>query len=251
MKYMGSKSRHAEEILKNIFKYSKKEQSYIEPFCGGCNVIDKVKNGIRIANDSNEYLIEMWKALQNGWIPKVSYSEEEYKDISKNKEKYPKYLVGYVGFNVSYAGKFFGGFARNKDRSRNYSEEAYNNITKQIPNIKDIIFYNKNYNDFPIPKNSIIYCDPPYENTTKYGGTDKFNHLEFWEWCRIKVKEGHQVFISEYNAPEDFVCIWSKKVSSSVDQNTGGKTNIEKLFIHISEYEKRKELLLNNGLFSF
>ncbi len=250
MKYMGSKSRHAKEILPVILRYRKKEQPYVEPFCGGCNVVDKVK-GIKIANDSNEYLIEMWKALQNGWIPPRFVSEEEYRDISKNKDKYPKYLVGYVGFNITYAGKFFGGYARNKERTRNYSEEAYNNITRQIQKIKDIKFYCGNYDVFQIPDNSIIYCDPPYQDTTKYNGTDIFDYDRFWDWCRLKIKEGHQVFISEYNAPEDFVCIWSKSVSSSVDQDTGSKQNIEKLFIHINEYKKRTERMSNNSLYNF
>lgn len=247
---MGSKNRHAKELLLIILKYRKNEQPYIEPFCGGCNIIDKVK-GLRIANDINEYLIEMWKVLQYGWIPPKYISEEEYKDISKNKDKYPKYLVGYVGFNITYAGKFFGGYARNKERTRNYSEEAYNNITKQVLKIKDIIFYNKSYDSFPIPNNSVIYCDPPYQNTTEYNGTNIFDYDKFWDWCRLKVKDGHQVFISEYDAPKDFICVWSKKVSSSIDQNTGGKQNIEKLFIHIDDYNKRMKKFLDNSLYNF
>ena len=46
-------------------------------------------------------------------------------------------------------------------------------------------------------------------------------------------KSGHQVFISEYNAPEDFECIWQKEVKSSLSANGeigGNKTSIEKLF---------------------
>lgn len=239
MKYMGSKNKYAIEILNIINKYRKKNQPYVEPFCGGCNVIDKVK-GIRIANDTHEYLICMWKALEKGWYPPKFVSEENYKDILKNKDKYPKFLVGYVGFNASYAGKYFGGYARNKERTRQYSEEAYRNITNQIPNIIGIKFYNKDYSNFPIPDNSIIYCDPPYQNTTNYSKTDKFNYIEFWNWCRLKVKEGHQIFISEYNAPKDFICIWSKNVNSSINQNPSAKQNIEKLFVHETQIKKYK-----------
>jgi len=42
MKYMGSKSRHAKEILSIILKERKPDQWYVEPFVGGANVIDKV-----------------------------------------------------------------------------------------------------------------------------------------------------------------------------------------------------------------
>jgi len=87
-----------------------------------------------------------------------------------------------------------------------------------------------------IPKNSIIYCDPPYENTTKY--KDSFDHAEFWRWCRDKAADGHKVFISEYTAPKDFKCVWSKSAKSSLSANGecgGSKSSIEKLFIHESQ----------------
>ena len=37
MKYMGSKSRIANEILPIILKNRKPNQYYVEPFCWGCN----------------------------------------------------------------------------------------------------------------------------------------------------------------------------------------------------------------------
>jgi len=43
------------------------------------------------------------------------------------------------------------------------------------------------------------------------------------------VTKGHIVFISEYNAPEDFECIWSTKIVSSLTRDTGSKIGIEKL----------------------
>jgi DNA adenine methylase len=48
----------------------------VEPFVGGANVIDKVQ-GKRIGGDKNEYVIALFKALQNGWIPPKNVSEEE------------------------------------------------------------------------------------------------------------------------------------------------------------------------------
>ena len=53
VKYMGSKSRHAKDILPIILKYRKKDQWYVEPFVGGGNMIDKV-NGNRMGADYNE-----------------------------------------------------------------------------------------------------------------------------------------------------------------------------------------------------
>ena len=59
------------------------------------------------------------------------------------------------------------------------------------------------------------------------------NHADFCEWCRTMSKKGHKIFISEYNAPEDFECIWEKGLSSSLSANGksgGNKKSVEKLF---------------------
>ena len=57
------------------------------------------------------------------------------------------------------------------------------------------------------------------------------DHDNYYEWCREMKKQGHTIFISEYNMPEDFICVWeSNPISSSLTKNTGSKKSIEKLF---------------------
>jgi DNA adenine methylase len=237
MKYMGSNARYAKEILPIILKDRKPEQWYIEPFAGGMNLIDKVE-GNRIANDINYELIQMWEALVNDdWLPNKHISREVYNKIRTDKANYEPWLVGWVGFNCSYSGKYFGGYAgqvKTKDGTiRDYQAEAHKNTKKQIPNLKGVVFTNKEYWDLQIPPNSIIYCDPPYQNTTKYS-TD-FDHNLFWEWVRNMSKQGHSVWVSEYNAPYDFECVWEKKARSSLSANGkigGSKISTEKLFMY-------------------
>ena len=96
----------------------------------------------------------------------------------------------------------FAGEVNTNGGVRNYQKEALVNIQKQSLNLSKIIFKRGStpYNKLNIIPNSIIYCDIPYFGTTKY--KDDFDHAEFWEWCRIKVQQGHKVFISEYNAPK-------------------------------------------------
>lgn len=232
---MGSKNRFAKELLPIILKDRKPNQWYVEPFVGGANMIDKV-DGNRLGADFNEYLAEMWLSLTDGWTPKEHYTKEEYMDIKNNKENYPKYLVGYVGINCSYSGKWFGGYAgvtKTKQGIRDYQKEAFNNVEKQLKDLRNVVFKYSDYKDLRLPSNCIIYCDPPYEGTTKY--KDDFNHNEFWEWCRQKSKEGNQVFISEYNAPKDFKCVWEKQAKSSLSANGkigGNKVSTEKLFVY-------------------
>ena len=230
MKYMGSKARFAKEILPIILKDRKSEQQYVEPFAGGMNMICEV-NGNRIANDIHYYLIEMWKELYNGWQPH-KVSSNTYHIVRLNREQYAPHIVGCVGFNCSYSGKWFDGFAGETKTKigavRDYQTEAINNVVKQVEKMKGVTFQNKPYYELELPPNSIVYCDPPYEGTTKY--KDDFNHVVFWDWCREKAKQGHIVFVSEYNAPNDFECVWQKEIVSSLTQDTGSKKVVEKLF---------------------
>lgn len=230
MKYMGSKNRIAKEILPIILKDRKQNQYYVEPFVGGFNMIDKV-DGLRIALDINKYLIALFQEIQKGWYPPEFVSESEYNLVKNNKDKYSMHYVGFVGFGCSYSGKWFGGYARGNDNNgnpRNYCDESRRNLLKQAKDIKGVFIENKSYYSIILPENSIIYCDPPYQGTTKY--KDKFDHERFWNWCREMKSEGHTIFISEYNAPKDFKCIWQKEIVSSLTKDTGSKKAIEKLF---------------------
>ena len=225
MKYMGSKNRIAKYLLPIILKDREEGQYYVETFCGGCNLIDKV-DGNRIANDYHYELIEMFKALQSGWIPPKDVSEIEYHKTKLIKDN--PALVGYVGFNLSFSGKWWGGYARDGAGIRNYGVEAFNNVMKQLPALASVEFTQGSYEELTIPDKSIIYCDPPYRNTTKYKDCIDYSH--FYQWCRDRKAEGHTIFISEYAMPDDFICVWQKEQVSSLTKDTGSKRAIEKLF---------------------
>lgn len=244
MKYMGSKARIAKHILPIILRDRKEGQWYVEPFVGGANMIDKV-DGNRIGYDSNEYLISLLIELKNGWIPPCYVSEEEWRDVrTKMDFAYPKHYIAFVRLGCSFGSDWNGGYARNvrKDAPnsdalnktiKSYCRQSANNMIKQAKSFKGITFSHSSYDSSFIPPQSVIYCDPPYAGTTKY--KDDFNHEEFWEWCRKKVKDGHQVFISEYNAPDDFVCVWRQELNVTVARNGKHKKAIEKLFVHESQ----------------
>ena len=178
----------------------------------------------------------MWKALQRGWKPPTAVSREQYFDIKYNISKYPEELVGFVGFLCSFGTKWFNGYAFNKE-GRNYAQKGYNALMKQIPTLKDVVFTNFNYVDLNIdeliklgggePENTVIYCDPPYQNTTSYSNT--FNHSHFWNWIRNQKSKGYTIYVSEYAAPSDFKCIFKKNITSTLDRNKKYQ-RIEKLF---------------------
>jgi DNA adenine methylase len=229
MKYVGSKNKLAKELIPIINSYRKPGQVYVEPFVGGANIIDKLE-GERIGNDIHEELIAFWKALQEGWVPPYDITEDEYQEIRYG--DYPLHLKGYVGFNLSFSGKWWGGYARyvnpKTKKKQPFGPQAYRFVTKQIPGIKGIKFIHGDYISLDIPEQSLIYCDPPYKGTVKY--KNSIDYLEFYDWCRLKHSEGHTVLVSEFDMPKDFTCIWSKERSVSLDVYDG-KTMVEKLFV--------------------
>lgn len=218
MRYLGSKRRIAKKIINYIQAEREEGMCWVEPFMGSGSIISRVQ-GNRIGSDINDYLISMFKALQDGWQPPSIVTEDEYNHIKNNKSSYPKHLVSFVGFGCSFGGKWFNGYAKDSTDSRNYALESRKALIKLKPKLKNIDLYNCEYFNLDIPKKSIIYCDPPYINTTNYGF--KFNHDDFYLWCRDKVKEGHKVFISEYEAP--FNKVWSQKLECTLDKKAEDK----------------------------
>jgi DNA adenine methylase len=229
MKYMGSKNRIAKHILPIMLKDRKEGQYWVEPFVGGANMIDKV-TGNRIGADSNKYLIALLSEMTKEGFGSPDVDEVKFLEIKNNKSKFDDWIVGYAGFQLSFGAMWFSGYRKDKQGIRNYSDEAKRNVDKQSKKLKGITFINTEYKKLEIPCKSIIYCDPPYENTAKYKAVDEFNHGEFWQWCRDKAKEGHTVFVSEYNAPDDFECIWQQELNVSVAKDGKHKKAIEKLF---------------------
>ena len=244
MKYMGSKNRIASKILPIILKDRKENQYYVEPFVGGANIIDKV-DGLRIGADINKYLIELFKGLQNDKelifdIPKAIYDKcrNEYNNNTTN--EFDLFTLAWVGYMGSANGRFYeGGYSGTSKTKigtvRDYIKESINNVLKQKTLLKDIEFIHSSYEKLQIPLNSIIYCDIPYQNTKQYSFSKDFDYCKFWQWSREKAKQGYKVFISEYNAPDDFECVWSQEVKSSLSANGiagGNKVSVEKLFTY-------------------
>ena len=250
MKYMGGKARFSKEIVPIMLKNRKPNQVFVDLCTGGANIVSEV-DGDRIANDKNKYLIAMFKGLQENRNRPYEITKDLYniaRDVYNGKEnqfnhimEMDDFMIGWIGWMGSANGRFFDGGYSGKSNTkigtvRDYIKEAISNIEKQIPKLNGIDFYDLDYKELVIPDNSIIYCDIPYENTKQYSTSKGFNHLEFWDYARKLSTEGHSVFVSEYNAPSDFRCIWQKEAKSSLSANGhigGNKCSTEKLFEYI------------------
>jgi len=225
MVYQGSKRRIAPEIIPIILKDRKPDQWYVEPFVGGCNSIIQV-DGNRIGNDINPFLISMLRAVQNDWEPPDFISEELYQKAKYDNHAFHSWLVGYIGICCSFGTKWFGGYARKKNH-RDYFLERKKDLLRDRLAIKNVYFYCGNFYRLYIPDKSIIYCDPPYKNTAGY--KQDFDQNLFWLWVRDMTKKGHRVFISENEAPDDFECLWEKKIKYTTAVGKP-KESVERLF---------------------
>ena len=106
--------------------------------------------------------------------------------------------------------------------------EIIRNLKKQAPNLKGIEFYCSNYLD-QYTDGMVIYCDPPYRDTTKYA-TGSFDYGRFYAWCKDMAKN-NIVLISEYWIPDDgFECIWQGNIKCTLDK-ASRTDKVERLYI--------------------
>ena len=231
---MGSKARIVNEILPIILENRKDGQWFVDLFCGGCSVSQNV-GGKVIANDKNKYLIELFKGLQDNrsrpyTISKELYSRarNEYNNGTNN--EFDDFMIGWIGWMGSYNGRFFdGGYSGHNVNGRDYITEQIKNTENQIEKIQHIKFFSKDYFEYSFTEPCVIYCDIPYKGTKQYSTSKDFDHDKFWQWCRDNTNVDHQIFISEYSAPDDFTCLWQKQVTNSLNTKNTYKP-IEKLF---------------------
>ena len=205
------------------------------------------------ASDYHPDLIQLWNEVQNNTFVLPEEIDEQFYNECKDLQS-PNALKGFVGFNMSFGGKFYAGFVDKykNNKNENFLQEAINSLEKNKPRMKDVLFKCISYNKLK-PKNKLIYCDPPYQNTKfpiKYRNDTKnydvFDNDEFWTIMRQWSKHNY-VFISETTAPEDFIPVWEKKTHRSASQskktrykNDSDSFKIEKLFVHNSLIHKIK-----------
>lgn len=226
MRYQGGKSKISKQIASFLESKRKPSQLFVEPFLGGCNILPEMcgpKLGAEIIPD----LVLFYNALLNGWIPPDFVSEEEYNFLKREPSSA---LRGFVGISCSFAGKWFGGYARSKD-SRNYAKNGKNSAMKLLEGIKEqTTIVCSSYEKLEFPADSLVYCDPPYLNTTRY--KNEFDSESFWNWAKIKSKN-NKVFVSEYCAPEGWERVLEIKRNLEMRTNKNhSEARTEKIFCY-------------------
>lgn len=265
MKYLGGKQRlgkHIAPILHELWEYNE-YNGYLEPFCGSLGVFRHMttleKARTIVANDYHPDLIALWNDVQKcTFTPPTSVSECQYNQAKQLKS--PNSMKAFIGFGMSFGGRYFGAYAPNYlgSKKEDFCKEMVNSLKRIAPKIQlpKVKFTNSKYQKLR-PTNKLIYCDPPYKHTKypiKYRTSTKeydiFDNEEFWDIMR-KWSQNNLVIISETTSPPDFVEIWNTDIYRSAAQST--KTRFkskdtktvqnEKLFVHITHKDLVEQIL--------
>lgn len=191
-------------------------------------MIDKVPSSFtREGYDLNDHAIHALIGIRDNldWLP--SHVTSEYYESLKGSP--PDTITSWVRIACSYGGIFESKLAADKIGKRDYGQEAKRNAIKQSPGLQLVSLKHAAFLDLDF-QGSLIYCDPPYQNTSGYK-TGSFPHEEFFSWCRQQAKK-NVVFVSEYNAPDDFIEVWRGEVKTNFSSSRKGATHnaIEKLY---------------------
>lgn len=228
MRYMGGKERIATKVVAAMQPDIAAAPCYVEPFVGGASVACRVQHEKKWLSDANEALVRMWAAACRGWAPPERMTREEYAALRAAQDPNDP-MTAFAGFGCSFGGKWFGGYAASP--TRNYCANARNSVAKKVRGLSGAVWRFGGYDAVPIPRRAVIYCDPPYANTTGYTAAGKFDSAAFWVWCRTQARRGRVVYVSEYTAPDFAECVAEFPTYSTLAAAAGeGAKVTEKLF---------------------
>jgi site-specific DNA-adenine methylase len=234
--YVGCKQSIASEILAQM-----PEAEHFYDLFGGGGSITEAAAGLRHSgilgewakwqqvhyNELNTgvYLLnkEIWEGTFD--FDKAGKIKVDKEMFERAKEDKATALSVFITIYHSYANMGLSYF------NNDYKVKGYIRTTKKSKIINDILeCTNKDYREVHIKPNSVVYCDIPYSSiaSTKRGVyyQVKFDYAAFYEWAR---NAEFPVYFSDYNAPDNFLCVWEKIVECTLNFRKRS-TRTEKLF---------------------
>lgn len=130
-----------------------------------------------------------------------------------------------------------------QDALRLESTERHDRISYPPISLDTLTWSATDYQDVPIPENSVIYCDIPYKGTNRYAGKGAdFDHDRFYEWV---LRQTQPIFISSYDMPkEDFKVIAEYSRVDTLSATNNSLRVTERIFI-----PRTQKYVKDNGLF--
>lgn len=239
MQYAGGKHYLRRKLETAILGYTTYRGPYFEPFVGGANSFEVLAPHFSSshASDLHQDLIMLYQAIASGWEPPRSIDEPTYHAL---RNASPSALRAFVGFGVSFGGKWFGGYAKDNPGECHFYADA---SARKLLKIRHILVASSvtccSYDSVNPPPGSVVYCDPPYRGTLEFDGVASFDSDKFWSVARGWATSGVHVFVSEYAAPEDWRSIMDHEALLHVKRTPSKRERrTERLFVHSSQVEQ-------------
>lgn len=223
--YIGSKKKVSKKIVEIIKQNFGSGKPVYDIFGGGGAITaELLLNGFEVHyNDLDSDITDMLARVASQdreWIKTLIVSRNEFLDIrSKTKKTIDdklKLLVNSFGNNQRsylYGKKWsdvkynlaveiinkhdvFSGY-KQTETYRNAIKQPWLNRLQQLEQLQQLEITNRDYTAFSNVENSVLYLDPPYEDT-KNSYKFKFDHQSFYDWC-VKMARKNIVIISSYD----------------------------------------------------
>lgn len=207
MNYIGGKYKLLPQILP---LFPKNIETFVDLFCGGCNVGINVTAKKIIFNDNLTYLIELYRKFDSLNIEEILNhidnrinqfnlsltNKDGYLELRKlyNSEKNPLDLFVLVAYSFNHQIRFNNSHEFNnpfgKARSC-FNEHMKNNLLDFLNtlNKNSVDFTSFNFDEFNfsgLSSNDFVYCDPPYLITT---GTYNDGKRGFTGWSETEERK--------------------------------------------------------------
>lgn len=226
MNYQGGKALVVKHFEFVINAHSSTGATYWEPFLGGGSVAARVapRFARSVLSDSMPDLIDMWKALIQGWNPPETLTEEEYRNL-RHAASSP--LRTFAGFNLSYGGKWWGGYARPHVKQRDRVGAPRRSCISKAAAFSQSEIHCMDYSQITPKRGDVVYCDPPYAGTTAYDAVAEFDHDTFWGHAKRWADGGVHVYVSEFTAPAGWASVWTRTHRNPMRRES---TRVEHIF---------------------
>jgi len=240
MQYLGGKFRLRKVIAGFVNDAIREKGSafYVEPFVGGNNISALVNPtcdgwipGVRkYLFDANLALINLYRAIQYGWVPPDEMSADQYA-VLKRANDATNPLTAFAAVGCSFGGKWWGGYATNQPHNGiDYARAAKRRLTEKLAT--GSLFACVPFLTVDPHPSAVFYLDPPYDSTTGYAGCPPFDNRTFWVHAAYLVRKGATVLVSEYRpppVPHTLLHVQAKNIESCLLKHRGQDT-AEKLF---------------------
>jgi hypothetical protein len=168
-------------------------------------------------NSIKAWAVMLWQEAQTGTLQDYGViTKDEWYKLKWTEEPSSKRAI--AGFGYAVSGLFFGGHLENAFANPSF---LHNDLLRQGKLFKDVTFRHLDYKHAldGIEGRCLIYCDPPYKDTTyKYGSSHGFVSEELYTTLEEWKSQGHRIVVSEGTYPTGRILLDEKRINNRKKQ---------------------------------